>query len=508
MKHRRAYLSLLAITLFACLALSTSAMARPADRDNDRLPDRWEHRYDLPVSKGSALGDPDGDGLRNQMEYRWRVNPRKRDTDRDGTPDGAEVRRGTNPRRATHRRRRSTPRPRKTHPFVAAPRDSVRPTAPGFTRTTYVDRASLGGDCSDVRTPEAAQSPATPWCSFERASAAAPSGSLVLVRAGDYGAVALRSGREANLTFRPYPGERPVLGGGTIRALGIRIEGFLITGTVTLEAGASEVGLVANDWVTDGQSGGTSLNLQAGVRNVLIEGNRIRQQAGVLGANAINFSSTDTRAPIENVTIRGNLIGPIPGGGDAIQAKNTRSLVIESNEIFGVSRPPGSSAHPDAIQTIYGAVDLVLRRNFIHDIAAQGIFVEAYRGQNRNVVAEDNVVAGVAYPWTAFGLSADTAYVRHNTIGGTLRLSGTSLDAYANVATSSITAPADAQFLREDYNLSPRFSRPHGPRSIVGAPAFQDPSRNDFTLRASSLGKAGAPDKSDLGAHGAAFGVR
>jgi hypothetical protein len=78
--------------------LPPSAAAR--DRDRDRLPDRWERRHGLSTHHRSAAGDPDRDTLRNRSEYRLRLHPRRRDTDRDGLSDGREVKRTrTNPRR-------------------------------------------------------------------------------------------------------------------------------------------------------------------------------------------------------------------------------------------------------------------------------------------------------------------------------------------------------------------------------------------------------------------------
>jgi hypothetical protein len=74
--------------------------AAPRDRDHDGLSDRWEKRYHLSTSKKSEKGDPDHDGLRNLREYRLRTNPRRKDTDRDGLRDRAEIRRyHTNPRK-------------------------------------------------------------------------------------------------------------------------------------------------------------------------------------------------------------------------------------------------------------------------------------------------------------------------------------------------------------------------------------------------------------------------
>jgi len=94
---------LCALPLVALMVLAGSwtstAIAR--DRDDDRLPDRWEKRHDLSVKKASGRGDPDRDGLSNRREYKLKLNPRRADTDRDGLKDRAEIRKyHTNPRRA------------------------------------------------------------------------------------------------------------------------------------------------------------------------------------------------------------------------------------------------------------------------------------------------------------------------------------------------------------------------------------------------------------------------
>jgi hypothetical protein len=91
-------LPLVALMLLAGSWTST-AIAR--DRDDDRLPDRWEKRHNLSVKKASGQGDPDRDGLSNRREYKLKLNPRRADTDRDGLKDRAEIRKyHTNPRRA------------------------------------------------------------------------------------------------------------------------------------------------------------------------------------------------------------------------------------------------------------------------------------------------------------------------------------------------------------------------------------------------------------------------
>src|SRR3954468_24650088 len=84
---------LVAVAVLALLALPAAAAAKSRDRNHDRIPDKWEKKHHLSTKKrGVAKKDNDHDGLRNLAEYRSRTNPRKADTDGDGTPDAGEDR--------------------------------------------------------------------------------------------------------------------------------------------------------------------------------------------------------------------------------------------------------------------------------------------------------------------------------------------------------------------------------------------------------------------------------
>jgi hypothetical protein len=100
---------LIAAALLA-LAFPTLAVAKPADRDRDRMPDRWERKHKLSVKSDDAARDLDRDGLRNLGEYRAGSNPRKPDGDRDGTLDGHEDRDRDRVDNANEDRERTHPR--------------------------------------------------------------------------------------------------------------------------------------------------------------------------------------------------------------------------------------------------------------------------------------------------------------------------------------------------------------------------------------------------------------
>jgi hypothetical protein len=90
----------MAILVPAAAQASTASQraAARADRNRDRIPDRWERRHRLSLRVKQTRLDQDRDGLNNLGEFRAGTNPRDRDTDDDGLRDGAEQRVGDNPR--------------------------------------------------------------------------------------------------------------------------------------------------------------------------------------------------------------------------------------------------------------------------------------------------------------------------------------------------------------------------------------------------------------------------
>ncbi len=78
----------------AVLLMPAAADAARRDADRDGMPDRWEARHGLSVTKKNARGDKDRDGLRNLAEYRRGSDPSDEDSDNDGMDDGDEVKDG------------------------------------------------------------------------------------------------------------------------------------------------------------------------------------------------------------------------------------------------------------------------------------------------------------------------------------------------------------------------------------------------------------------------------
>src|SRR4051794_10447043 len=87
MDRSHALIALGALTL----ALAAPAAAQAAtDRNRDRIPDAWERAHHLSLRFDQSRRDQDHDGLRNRSEYLDHTNPHRRDSDRDGIPDGGE----------------------------------------------------------------------------------------------------------------------------------------------------------------------------------------------------------------------------------------------------------------------------------------------------------------------------------------------------------------------------------------------------------------------------------
>ena len=112
--------SLAASAALLSLAFPAASAAKGADRDHDRMPDRWERKHKLDAGANDAARDRDRDGLRNLAEYRAKTNPAKADSDRDGVLDSDEDRDRDRVDNANEDRERTSPAKRDTD------RDGVR----------------------------------------------------------------------------------------------------------------------------------------------------------------------------------------------------------------------------------------------------------------------------------------------------------------------------------------------------------------------------------------------
>jgi hypothetical protein len=72
------------------VAATGSANGNRGDRNHDRIPDRWERAFHLSLKVNQARRDQDRDGMRNRSEFLAGTNPRRADSDDDGTKDDDE----------------------------------------------------------------------------------------------------------------------------------------------------------------------------------------------------------------------------------------------------------------------------------------------------------------------------------------------------------------------------------------------------------------------------------
>lgn len=473
--RRRHPIWAVAAPLLLWLLLVPSAAA--ADRDRDGLSNRKEIRLRLKPNRWDSDRDrlSDGDEVR-----RCRTNPRRRDTDRDRLSDGHEVLRSlTDPRHAGLR----------IFPCRTVPRRLPR-------GALFVDRDSVGGRCDDRRT-RGKVSRSRPWCSLERALAAAGGGRTVLVRRGSYPSLEVRGQRRKYLTLRPFRAERVRLGGvesrdssylETGRYTGdagyLRLEGFRISGPVELLFGSRQIQLIANDITS-------YLHLRL-TRDVRIERNLLHDTPpGIRVIGADGYASNPARRGIFGLTIRGNRIERASNDAIAVYG-GAYGLRIERNEIAHVLRPAGSDLHVDAIQT-QGGRDITIRGNFIHH-ALQGILLLDALPLERLLI-ENNVVVRTE-GWGVLLKDAPGARIVNNTVwdtGAGLGIGDTPQiappDTSATLRNNIIDwlQPEDLGYLAaQDHNLIKR--GPSGYLDRSRWPRFRNPGRLDYRLAKGSPG--------------------
>ena len=82
--------SVAAAGALALMVVVFGGTAVAKDRNGDRIPDKWEKKFDLSLKVDQANKDQDRDKVDNLNEFRERTNPRVKDTNHNGRPDGKE----------------------------------------------------------------------------------------------------------------------------------------------------------------------------------------------------------------------------------------------------------------------------------------------------------------------------------------------------------------------------------------------------------------------------------
>jgi hypothetical protein len=319
------------------IATATSGAAH-RDRDHDRLGDRWEKRHHLSTHKKSAKGDPDHDRLRNLREFRLRTNPRRKDTDRDGLGDRAEVRRyHTNPRKkdtdgdgfgdGVEIRAGTNPLKKKDHPHGKPP-PTPTPTPPPPTPTGPPDASNTGVPSGTTLTP---------------------SGGLTIGTAGT------------------VINAREITGQVVVNAPNVTIRNSRIRSNAMWVIDNNSTGLV----VEDSEIINRPVSGQPNCHNGIGDANFTIRRSEITGCeNASNM------------------------GGDNIVFEDN---YVHDLDVDGPSYVWGNGPHTDGIQMSPGADNIVVRHNSIDPGPAGGYtsaIIMGVNGSQSNVWIEDNYLDG------------------------------------------------------------------------------------------------------------------
>lgn len=297
------------------------------------------------------------------------------------------------------------------------------PAIPSF----YVDGSSIGGPCSDARSPTQ-NSRTAPWCTIGRAVQAAPAtGGNVLVRAGSYKRQAVSAvARDSYVSLAPYGAELPVIAGLTLTGVShLRVENLNFTSTVIARA-SSDLQFSRNRFVLKpaGLSTRSAMYLES-VDNMVIDHNWVYNGRDGVVLNAAAAPSTD-------VVIWANRFERL--GGDGVHVGvGTRGVTLFDNDFIDVRARSDvdPSVHSDAMQVLGPTQGVRAFNNevrggrgflfMIHDSASSRA-----GSANQGVVIMSNVFSGYDFGLRLF--SAPGARIINNTVWGMSTGAGTGLD--------------------------------------------------------------------------------
>ena len=273
----------------------------------------------------------------------------------------------------------------------------------------HVDGQSVGGRCNDSNSVAQAAAAATPWCSLNRALAAAPDGSRVLVHRGAYPQLVVAGGpkRKQPITVSPSPGDEGAVSikGFDLKDVSfVRFEGVVLTTTARIGPNSDNVEIVGS------LSQNSTVNIKPGSDNTLIERNRFQVPAGY--GVVLSDETKGSTGEIKNTLIRWNNFEAV--GADAVQAKNFAGLRIEGNEIQNVKRRT-KAEHADAIQTVFGGRDLSIVGNYIHD-GEGGLLIKD--GAVDGLLLANNTFTRVRGSWPVMIYDTTRPVIVNNTVWG------------------------------------------------------------------------------------------
>jgi hypothetical protein len=293
-------------------------------------------------------------------------------------------------------------------------------------RALTVDRASVGGRCSDAR--EARQvSVRRPLCTIERALALRPAGGRVRVRRGVYPALVVDGVRPRRLlTIRSFGRERAHLRGLTVDlSAAVRVAGFRISGLTRVER-SQRITVARNDMTPHGVVAGGSSHLRF-ERNHIHDLTIDMQPAGVPGHRCHRFGPAAGMAPhcgfgfrMQDVTdsvIAGNEIDHVPA--DGIQGSGLARVEISGNFFHDIDAFIDPLEHSDGIQLLGTNDAITVSGNRFAD--TRGLLAQPMPGNPRwpgtatRLVVRDNAFVRIRH-WAMHLVDAAGARLENNTV--------------------------------------------------------------------------------------------
>jgi hypothetical protein len=263
----------------------------------------------------------------------------------------------------------------------AVPAAQMFPLPPlGTGPVLYVDQNSIGGACSDSRKPVQVTI-STPWCTLTQAAASAPSGSIVLVRAGNYPFTAMHSigSRSDYVSFMPFgfgtslPETVTISGISTQNTSFLRFMGFHLVGSDTSQYVAGIQIYIGSQYIQfiDNDVTGEGVQLQT-ASHVLLQGNylhNITRNCSLTAPDGGGMFLTGGSAPnppADDLQVLGNTIQDTPQ--DAINlVHNLTNVVVDGNNV-STTLTPQCGDHTDLVQIEGDAKGpYTLTNNVFHD---------------------------------------------------------------------------------------------------------------------------------------------
>jgi hypothetical protein len=334
----------------------------------------------------------------------------------------------------------------------------------------------------------------------EAAISTAAAGAVVCLADGSYGELSVSASKPAEVTLQAEHAGHATLRGATLDGSHLTLARFEITDEVIVQPGSTAIEIAHN-----------------------------RISGGYFGVDAAPTSTTT----VNDAAIVGNkFVGPF--GEDAIHLNRYHDsngdgdgILIEGNEITNV-RENGN--HSDCLQTVWVGDHLVFRHNYLHDNRCQGFFVNdqvspvGVSGPIVGIAVEDNLflrndapcapeapACGDPSYFQVFGPYSEFV-MRRNTIWGGEPVASfqegagadTTIESnvvyrfWASTDLSGVTYANNTSCLREASGGGSWPSQIVG-ETVACAPAFNDPSVDDYRLFDSGRGVDWAPAEQQYG---------